>query len=86
MVSYDENDVCDACGVPRGRWRAVLGMRLCGPCERTGGSRPGREPVLLAEVLAAAAAELALAARADRFGLLPGPHTGAGREVFVRDS
>ncbi|GAA2946815.1 hypothetical protein [Streptomyces enissocaesilis] len=58
MVSYDESDACDACGVPRGRWRAVLGMTLCGPCERTGGSRPGREPVLLAEVLAVTVAGL----------------------------
>ncbi|OEJ26153.1 hypothetical protein AR457_18385 [Streptomyces agglomeratus] len=71
MVSYDENDVCDACGVPRGRWRAVLAMTLCGPCERTGGSRPGPEPVLLAEVLAAATAELTLAARTGRFDLFP---------------
>ncbi|MBT2526619.1 hypothetical protein J7E91_14580 [Streptomyces sp. ISL-99] len=73
MVSYDERDACDACGVPRGRWRAVLGMTLCGPCERTGGSRPGREPVLLAEVLATTAVELTLAARTS--AAVPDPRT-----------
>ncbi|OON82552.1 DUF6083 domain-containing protein [Streptomyces tsukubensis] len=39
-------------------------MTLCAACERTGGGGSGREPVLLGEVLASAALELAGASRA----------------------
>ncbi|MGW7050091.1 hypothetical protein [Streptomyces sp. NPDC054887] len=55
MVSYDD---CDTCGIPHARWREALRMTLCARCERTGGDRAAREPVLLGEVLAATAALL----------------------------
>ncbi|GAA1538210.1 hypothetical protein GCM10009730_54340 [Streptomyces albidochromogenes] len=60
MDSYDD---CDACGIPHAKWRAVLGMTLCGRCERTGGTEAAPDPVLLGEVLATTAAHLSLAGR-----------------------
>lgn len=47
---------CDACGGPPAKWIASLAMVLCTVCERAGTRHPEREPVLVGEVLAGAAA------------------------------
>ncbi|MFJ4874402.1 DUF6083 domain-containing protein [Streptomyces sp. NPDC088745] len=64
---------CEACGGPQGRWRPVLGRAVCAACEKGSG---GREPVVLAEVLANAAIELGSAARQLR--AVPDPRTSGG--------